>query len=279
MGFRRIALSLMLLAVVGAACGGEGDSASVELDNPIGVPAKPTRADGSSREVAVAKAASIHMDVPGEGLNRAAQSIVDIATSASVRGFLVSSVVDLTEAHGFGQVVISVPADRFEEVVAELNEVGDIKRQELEGEDLSPESLSARADLADARAKTADLIEHLGKEKDPAEKFRLRQAVRRSKNELRDLKGELGEVASQTSYSTLEVALAGREPPPPPPEPVFKRAWSMAASISATIASAVLLSLAVIVPIGAVLLLLYLLVVPVLRRARLRFGGRDLTPT
>ncbi len=143
MKLRGIALALLVTAAIGAACGGS-DDAGLTLDEPIGGPHVPDH-DFEKRSVAdsdarpVAKRGTVEMNVPRDSVNTAAQKVLDVATSARVGGFLISSDIDLREGNGMGRVHVRVPSPRFEDVVADLSSIGEITRQHLQGRDLSGE--------------------------------------------------------------------------------------------------------------------------------------------
>ena len=137
---QRVAVFLLLVAVLAAGCAGDDDSGSISVDDPIGAPEEHSVETDTSSDFGplVAKSASVELEVPRSDLGTAAQQVVDIATSPRSGGFLVSSVVDTRDGYGMGSVLVKVPDERFEEVVGQLDRVGDVVRQALEGHDLAP---------------------------------------------------------------------------------------------------------------------------------------------
>ncbi len=200
MMLRRIALFLLITtaAVVAVACSDKGDSA-VTVDRPIGAPEAGSDyagdpGDGSSSVStapdtgpSVVKNAAVEIDVVQDELNSAAQAVVDLATSTKVGGFLVSSIVDTDEGYGMGSIVVKVPASRFEQVVGDLNAIGEVTRQQLEGQDLTAEFLTIQSDLRRARARTASLFRRVDETEDPVVRFELREDLRATRERLRNL--------------------------------------------------------------------------------------------
>ena len=275
MAIRGLAATLFLTATVAAvatACagGGDGDEGGVTIDEPIGAPDAAADATGPSTAPSVVKNASLEVEVAGKDLSAAAQTVIDVATSSKVGGFLVSSVIDLERAHGVGNVVVKVPAPRFEDVVADLGAVGAVTRQQLEGQDLSAEFLATHAKVQRARARTAGLLSRLARTDDPGVRFQLREDLVAARNELLRLQGDEAYIQGQTSYSTIEVALAGKAPPAPPEKPAFERALGTAKAITVAIGSGAVLTAGVVVPLGALLAALYFLGAPIVRRVRPR---------
>ena len=283
MKLRRITALFLLFTAIGvAACAPEGgDSAGVTVDEPIGAPepgpdyAGDTgggQSNSTARSAAptVVKNASIHMEVVKGRLNSAAQEVVDVATSTSVGGFLVSSVVDTGDGYGFGNIVVKVPAPRFERVVADLDAVGKVTRQQLEGQDLTPEFLANQAAMRRTRGRIAALLRRLDEAPEPAVRFELREDLRAEWEQLRNLRDNESHISTTSAYSTIEVALAGTAPPAPPEKPAFERALGTAKDITLGIASGIVLAAGVLVPIGALVVVLYLVGAPVVRRLKPR---------
>jgi Domain of unknown function (DUF4349) len=282
MAWGRISLSLASVVVIGlvaTACSvGSDDSEGVSIDQPIGAPDTGSSFDeGSSAQAtaidsgpSVVKTASVELDVVTDELSSAAQAVVDMATSSKVGGFLVTSVVDLDEGFGSGNVVVRVPAPHFEEVVGDLETVGDITRQELEGQDLTADFLDTHARLRQARSRLATLLDRLRRNEDPAARLELREDLQTSRDALRRLRQNESFITGQTAYSTIDVALTGKQPPAPPQPPAFERASATAKTIVLAIASGAVLAAGVIVPIGVLLLVLYLVGATIVRRLKPR---------
>lgn len=146
---RRVAICLMVAAVGLAGCGGDdSDDASVTVEEPIGAPEA-----GSDHALeagpSVSKSARIEMEVGRPDVAEAAQSVVDLATSDAVGGFLASSVVDLEDGYGSAVVLVEVPVTRFEKAVSSLGGIGRVTRQEMAGEPLDTSTRAARKDAAE----------------------------------------------------------------------------------------------------------------------------------
>lgn len=275
MKLRRItALFLLFTAIAVAACSeGAGDT-GITVTDPIGAPESGSEQSSTSavRSAApsVMKSASVQIDVVQAKLNSAAQAVVDLATSTKVGGFLVSSIVDTDEGYGFGNIVVKVPAPHFEQTVADLGTVGEVTRQQLDGHDLSGEFLANHAALRQTRGRIESLLRRIDGTKDPAVRFDLRQHLGTAREQLRNIRQDASQMNAQSSYSTIDVALTGTPPPAPPEKPAFKRALGTAKDITLGIASGIVLTAGVVVPIGLLLFALYLIAVPVIRRFKPR---------
>lgn len=275
MAFRRVAMFLVVAAVAVAGCSGDeqGDS-GVTVEEPIGAPAAPADdydVTPLDPPPSVAKSARVDMEVPRAELSDAAQAVVDLATSDQVGGFLSSSIVDLEDGYGSATILVKVPAPRFEHAVSSLGDLGDVTRQEMAGRDLSPGALDAQRAVRRARQQIDALYEDLEAAGDASEEDALRSRLATTRAELRKAAGEREYVELQAAYAPIDVALAGKQPPPPPEESTVERSLGTARSISLAIVSAVIVGAGVVLPIGAVLLAIWLAWSLVIRRLRFRW--------
>ncbi|MDP9068730.1 MAG: DUF4349 domain-containing protein [Actinomycetota bacterium] len=267
MARRTFGTALLAVLLLGTACGGDGSEdggPGVSLDRPIGAPEEAAAAD------AVAKSAFAAMRVPRSDLDSATQEVVDLATGPEVAGFLVSSVFDTEVGHGSARVLVKVPSTAFEHVVAKLGGIGEVTRQELSGEDMNPELLQARDAVRRARDRTGTLISRLQATNDEALSFKLRQRLQASRTELRTAGRQASHLGSELAFSEVDVALTATPPPPLPKEPVVERALGTARAITLGIASGAILVAGVALPLLALLVLLFLLGGPIVRRLKPR---------
>jgi Domain of unknown function (DUF4349) len=276
MTHRWIAVPALLVLALGAACANDGGSDSgVSVDEPIGAPSSYTYVEepagtDAPPEPAVVKNAVLDVEVARGDLNSAAQAVVDLATSPKVGGFLVSSVVDTQQEDGYGLVQVSVPSIRFESVVGDLASIGDVTRQELSGQDMTPEYLSTQADVTRLRKQAGRLASRIQDTEDRGERFTLRAALSDLRDQLRQHQLTGSKINALASYSDIEVALTGTPPPAPPQKPAFERALETAKAISLAIASSSVLAAGVLIPIGLLIAVLYVVGAQLIRKVKPR---------
>ena len=273
MRLRALALIPLAALLIAPACSGSdagatggGDSGAAD---PIGAPRDPAFAGGDPfGGTNVAKSASVEMDVPKDRLSGAAQAVVDLAVADTTGGFLVSSVVDIQQGFGMADVRVKVPSPSFETVVSDLEEIGHITRQELEGRALDNSFLSVNARLRRTRSQIASLLGRLDDTDDRAQRFELRSALRRARSKKASLERNRAYIEGITSYSTVDVSIEGRPPVGGPAAPPWERSLETAKSLTMSIVSGAILAAGVIVPLGGLALVIYLLVAPLVRRVR-----------
>lgn len=276
---RRIVLSLVVPALFAAACAGSNDG--ITFQEPIGTPDSSTSFDdgpGADSGVdavtapAIIKGAELEMDVASNKLSSAAQEVIDVATSPEVGGYLVRALVDHETGEGHASIEVKVPATRFEDVVVELGSIADMTRQFVEGQDLTGDYAHARNQIFLAERRVKSLLRDIDNAQDPGTVFALRRDLAAARSSLESAEGNKRVVTAQTTYSGISVGLNGT-PAPAPSKPALERALDTAKEITLTIASGIVLALGVILPIGALLVALYAVAVPIRKRVRLRLGG------
>jgi hypothetical protein len=276
MSAKRFGAILLLVAALAAACGGSDDDGEVSLEDPIGAPPagavyqpEPSGAGSSGTGASVQKSATVDISVLEEDLTTAAQAVVDLATSEEVGGYLVSSVVDVNDGYGAGSVSVKVPSAHFEPVVGRLGDIGDVTRQQLQGEDLTPQVLSAREEIRRTEKTAAGLRRDAARAKDEATRLQLLDNLRRAKENLRTLRDGKRYVATQTAFANVAVALTAQAPVAPK-KPAFEQALTTAKDITLAIASGAVIAAGVLLPIGVLLLAIYFIALVVVRRVRPR---------
>ena len=281
MAFRRIALSLLAVAMLGVACGGDSDSGDgINLSQPIAEhnPGQHVEPDAGEQDdspgtsdppAVIVKDALVNMSVAHRDLTSATQEIVDLVVSPRVGGFLSQSELDREDGYGTANVLIKVPAFTFEEVVSQLNQIGDIRRQSIQGDDRSEAFARARQKVQLTENRVKGLLNLLDETEDAAARFELRQKIAAAKADLDTHSSNADFIEAQTTFSTIDVYLEARAPVTPD-EPVIERALGTAKDISLAIASGLLLAAGVLVPIGAILFVIYAIAMFVRKRMRPR---------
>lgn len=275
MAFRRIALSLLVVAALAAGCARD-EGSGISPQEPIGAPQAGANYDSGTEEAAessspaVIKDAQIEMQVMRPDITEAAQRIVDVAGSSKVGGFLVSSFIDLDDGYGHADISVKVPTDRFEAAVVELGTIGDVRRQWLQGQDRSGQYAQARNKIYLAERRVSSLLSALDDVDDPGTRFDLRQKLAEARSDLARSQGSKSVIEAQTTYSTIKVSLLGTPPPPPPEKPVLDRALATAKTIMLAVLSGIILAAGALLPIAALLLIVYVIALQVRKRLRVR---------
>jgi hypothetical protein len=167
-----------------------------------------------------------------------------------------------------GSLVMRVPADRFEEALADLKDVAvAVTSETVRGEDVTQEFIDLEARLRNLRAQEAALLRLMDRAQTVTDTIRVQNQLTGVQLDIERIRGRLRYLQDQTSMSTITVALRERGARPPGRTSVIGEAWERALEVALSIVAAVIVGVGVAVPVA----LLALLVLLALRLLRLRF--------
>jgi Domain of unknown function (DUF4349) len=153
----------------------------------------------------VIKTADLSVEVDRDGLGGA----LDAATSVAARygGFVVSSTTG-GEAGRTGSLTLRVPADRFEEALADLAGLGEVNRRRVAGQDVGQEFVDLEARLRNFEAQEAVLLRLFDDAASIGDTIRVQNELSGVRLRIEEIQGRLRFLRDQTSFGTITVALA-----------------------------------------------------------------------
>jgi hypothetical protein len=279
---RMLAGAVVVLAAVGACAGGDDDTMARAVEGTEGGAGQRamgyagendslTAADsgaagdgglagtGSSLPPigpAVIKTGDVTVRLAEGDLEDSLARVVDVARAHG--GFVLSTTV---EEHGerSGTVIVRVPAQSFEDALADARSIGEVVREQVSGEDVSQEFVDLDARLRNFEAQESVLLDLMAKSSSVADTLRVQRELQDVQLEIERLRGRLRYLRDQTDLSTITVRLREAD------EVVagtglFDRAWKRSVDTFNAIVSAIVVGLSVAVPIGLLLALVLLLV-------------------
>lgn len=291
MRLRMLLGALLVIGTVGA-CGGDDDLAE-GLDAPearqrgmayeaddaganqggAGALGDTTAASGAVLPPvgpAVIKTAELTVRVDEGVLQEGLSDAVDVARSHG--GFVLSTTVD-EQGGRSGTVVLRVPAEGFEDALADARALGEVVREQVSGEDVSQEFVDLEARLRNFEAQESVLLDLMSESESVADTLRVQRELQDVQLEIERLRGRLRYLRDQTDLSTITLRLreddevvAGTG--------LFEKAWDRSVDTFNAIFTALVVGLSVAIPIGLLLALL-LLIAKLLRPHLPSLGGRD----
>ena len=204
----------------------------------------------------VIKTGEIRVRVPNGEFRRSVQDVVSIA-GRYPGGFVLSTSIGGGDAR-FGTIVIRVPARSFERALTELEGLGEVKSENVTGQDVTQEFIDLEARLRNARSQEAVLLRLMNKASTVTDTIRVQSELQTAQLEIERLTGQLRYLEDQTSLGTLTVSLveAGAAPKP---AGTLQRAWKQAIENTLGVVAAVIVGAGVVIPI-ALLVLIALLI-------------------
>jgi hypothetical protein len=210
----------------------------------------------------VIKTANLRLEVDDGDLGATLKEGRTIAEAAG--GFLVSTSVDGVDRR-YGEFSIRVPAERFEETLSALEELGKIAGEDVSGEDVSEEFVDLEARLRNATAQEEVLFRLYDRSTTISDTIRVQRELEDVQLEIERLRGRLRFLADRTDLSTISVAVteAGAVTAEAGP---FERAWDTARKTFVAIVSGIIVGVGFLLPLLPFVVVAYL----IFRSVRLR---------
>jgi hypothetical protein len=232
--------------------GGEGDSGDGELGFDFGeVPVA-----GPS----VIKTAEVDVVV---GRGRFDDAFGDATLIAGRYGGFVTSSTESGSRAKRGSLTLRVPAERFEQALADVRGLGDVRSQTISGEDVSADFVDLEARLTTWRSQEAVLLRLMDRATTIEGTLRVQRELQDVQFRIEQIRGQLRVLEDRTALSTIVVGMAERGAPPVsrpavPSRPSLARAWREAVDGFLGVLYSVVVFLGYAVPILLVAVLAWL---------------------
>jgi hypothetical protein len=248
------------------AVGGRVRNGFQAADGARGVEERPAPAAQSASRLptvgpAVIKTGDLRVRVPNGDFRQSVQEVVSIA-GRYPGGFVLSTSIGGGEAR-FGTIVIRVPARSFERVLTDLEGLGEVRSENVTGQDVTQEFIDLEARLRNSRSQEAVLLRLMDKASTVTDTIRVQGELQAVQLEIERLTGQLRYLEDQTSLGTLTVSLV-EVGAAPQPAGTLQRAWKQALENTLGVVAAVIVGAGVVIPV-ALLVLVALLIVRQLR--------------
>jgi Domain of unknown function (DUF4349) len=204
---------------------------------------------------AVIRTAQISIDVGKEGF----VSAFDAATLVAGKygGYVQSSSMAGTEVRS-GDLLLRVPADRFDDAMSDLRELGTVDGQSMSGEDVTAQFVDLEARLRAWQAQEAVLLDLMSQATSIEATIRVQSELQDVQVRIEQIKGELRLLEDRTEFATIQVSL--REPGGPvaaqrvddTARPSLGEAWERAIDGVLGVFYVVVVGLGYLVPIAAI---------------------------
>jgi hypothetical protein len=182
----------------------------------------------------------------------------DAASLVAARygGFVQSSSASGTEVRS-GELVIRVPAERFDEAMSDLRDLGEVEGQSMSGEDVSAQFVDLEARLRAWQAQEAVLLDLMSQATSIEATIRVQSELQDVQVRIEQIKGELRLLEDRTSYATIQVSM--REPGGPvatvddeSTRPSLAEAWERALDGLLGVFYVIVVGLGYLVPISVI---------------------------
>ena len=194
---------------------------------------------------AVIKTAGVHIGVK-DGVDAAVQEATAVA--GRFGGFVAST--SLTGGDDpRATVVLRVPAESFERALQALQDLGEVERHSVSGEDVSQQLVDLEARLRNWRSQEAVLLRLMDRSRSVSDTIRVQGELSRVQLEIERLRGRLGYLEDQTSYGTITATFSPAGAAPNRPSRLAK-ALEQAVRAALSVVSALIVGLGFALPVA-----------------------------
>lgn len=205
----------------------------------------------------VIKTATVELEVAKDGLEEATRE--SIAIAGRFGGFVLSTSTR-NDRSASSSVVVRIPAGSFERALTQLEELGDVKAEEISGEDVSQEFVDMEARVRNLEAQETVLLRLMDRSVSVADTIRVQRELQGVQLEIERLTGRLRYLEDLTEMGTISLSLVEvGAPGHKPPSGVLAKAWERAVDGALAVVSAVIVGTGVLVPIAIMAAIAFLL--------------------
>jgi hypothetical protein len=233
----------------------------------VGTPPVPPSPGGlaAGRTRVQEQSASLTLSTDAGAVRDVADGVVDVTDRYG--GFVVSSNVTSGDAdRARATFDLKIPALHLQAALADLSDLAHVQSRNEGSLDITKAYVTAGGRYKDDRAKVESLLRQLASSTDPNETASLRAQLRFARRELAAARAQLRELKSRAAFSTVGVAVVS--------DGDGAGAWSIgdaaddALKVLQALGGAALVTLAVVVPLGAVLAAIWFAATGLRRRWR-----------
>ena len=252
-----------------AAAGGSTGAAVADTDQAAGAPLP--QGIGAPK---VIKVAQIEIEVPEGRFDQAFSKVPTIA--AALGGFVSSSTssqAGATEGDdehrpAAGSVILRVPADQFENARTQLIGLGELRSQQVKGDDVSAQLTDLDARLRNLRSQEEAIRLLMTKAKTIGETIEVQRQLGTVREQIEQLSAEQARLGDAVAMSTLTVSLAepgaaAKAPSEPSP---LREAFSRGFRGAQNVLAGIIVTLGYLVPLGLLLAAGWLVARPIRSR-------------
>jgi hypothetical protein len=201
----------------------------------------------------VVKTAQIAIEVRTDGFEGAFDAVSLL--SGRYGGYVQSSSTAGTKVRS-GTLLLRVPANRFDEAMSDLRDLGSVEGESVSSEDVSAQFVDLEARLRAWQAQEAVLLDLMGRATSIEATIRVQSELQDVQFRIEQIKGQLRLLEDRTAFSTIQVTL--REPGAPVTpsraereRPSLGQAWDRAVDGFLGVFYVVVVGLGYLVPIAA----------------------------
>ena len=252
----------------GAVAAGEGGTDATNA-LPDAVPA-------AARQAQVIRTAELRIELKKGGFREAFERATFLA--GAHQGFVVDSSSERGgDGLASGSVVLRVPTDQFDAARKDLATLGEVRSEQLKGEDVGAELVDLDARLRNLRAQEESLRSLMDKAANVPETMQVQQNLFGVRSQIEQLAAQEARLKDAVAMATIRVALAESGAAllsEPDPEPTgIAAAFAKAVDGAVAVVSALVIAVGYLLPLAVLLVIAYVVLRVARRPERLAAEG------
>lgn len=212
------------------------------------VPDAPGTADAQDRSVL--RSASLTLSAGPDEVERTTDRAIRITDALG--GYVATSSTNVQGSIASAELVLRVPADKLDTALAQLSKLAHVKARSQQADDVTDQRAALEAAVRDARADRDGLRARLRKAATDAERSRLRAQLDRATRRVTQRERRVAALTQEVSYATVALSIEGDRRPAAAPPGRWTPADALkdAGRVLEVMAGALLIALAVAVPLA-----------------------------
>ncbi|HVF53484.1 MAG TPA: DUF4349 domain-containing protein [Actinomycetota bacterium] len=243
-----------MMAYDSGSLGSGEDSAEGGGATDTGLVPSAAQIDGLS--ASIIKTADIGLEVDRDDLGASMQKARAVATRNG--GYVTSTYVDSSNK-GFGSISVRVPAENFEKTLGDLEALGEVTSESIEGRDVTQEFVDLEARLRNFSAQESVLLDLMSEARSVEDTIRVQRELQGVQMSIERLRGRIQYLEDQTTLSTITIQIAEAGAEPPATANALVKAWRQAIKAAVSVLSGAIVFVGFALPIAVLLALAYVL--------------------
>lgn len=237
--------------------GGGGDHVAAPSDLPAVGPS-------------IIKTADVSVEVPSGDFRSALQDAT--ASAGRFGGFVVSTSTSGDESKT-GTIVLRVPSEEFEAALASIEDLGEVKGEQVSGKDVTQDFVDLEARLRNLQAQESVLLKLMDEADSISASIRVQNSLSTVQLDIEQIQGRIDYLEDRSALSTIAVTLTEHGAPTAKEPGMLGRAWDNAVDVSEAVVYALVVSLGFVVPLALLATLVYVAIRLGMRVVRPRLGS------
>ena len=233
-----------------ALAAGDGGAAKATGNANVVLPA-------SVSQPRIVKTATLRVEVKDGSFRRVFSEVATIASGSG--GFVASSTSAAGESDGpaSGSLVVRIPAERFDEVRSRIAKLGDLKSEELRGDDVGAQITDIEARLRNLRAQEEAIRVLMERASNVPETLQVQSQLTELRGQIEQLDAQRLRLDDAVTFATLTVQLDEPGAAPRGERSQLAKAVSAAIDGAAAVLAAVIVAIGYALPLAALALVAF----------------------